>query len=111
MMYGCDRVIRALQEMEQRLNHKLEKIMAGQADIDAAVAAFTGLQNDMQAQIAQLGADVTEIQAALAALPPSVDTTALNTLVASIAATQANLDNQVSSVSALVPPAPPAPAP
>jgi ABC-type transporter Mla subunit MlaD len=111
MMHECGRVIHALQEMEQRLNQKLEKIMAADDDIKAAVSQMQTTMADVQAQVTQLGTDVTTIQAALAALPQNVDTTQLNAAVAQLAQTQANLDTAVGGVTGLVPPAPPAPAP
>ena len=81
--------------------------MSAQDDINAAVAAVGNLLTDIGAQVTQLGTDVTAIQAEIASLQgQGVDTSALNTLVSSVAATQASLDNSVSSATALVPPAP-----
>jgi hypothetical protein len=96
----------ALRQVEQRLNRKLEKIMAAQDDINAAGQAIIGLLTDMQADIAEIGNGVTAIQAALAAMPAAVDTTALDAAVAQIAQAQASLDASAASVANVVPPAP-----
>lgn len=66
--------------------------MAAQDDINNAVAAI-------QTAVATLGADVTAIQAELAAGGTPVDTSALNTAVASLVPA-------VNAVTALAPPAP-----
>lgn len=82
--------------------------MTSQDDINAAVTAIQGLATDISTQVAQLGTDVTAIQAEITTLQgQGVDTSALNTLVASVASTQSSLDTAVSSVSNLVPPATP----
>jgi len=99
--------LESIHQMLIRIIDNQEKIMATQADIDAAVAQINATMTDVQAQVTQLGTDVTAIQAALSALPPSVDTTALDAAVASLATTQASLDTAVGSVSGLVPPATP----
>jgi hypothetical protein len=106
------KVERLLREMEQRLTQKLEIIMSEQSqqqtDINNAAAAITALLTDMQADITTIGTGVTAIQAALAALPASVDTTALDAAVAQIAQAQSNLDASATQVADVVPPAPPA---
>lgn len=85
-----------------------EKIMSSQSDIDAATAALTALTGDVATNVAQLvNVDVPAIQAALAALPAGVDTTALNAAVSAAQDTASSLDSSVSSVTALTsPPAP-----
>jgi small-conductance mechanosensitive channel len=100
------RILTQLQQMEQRLNQKLEKIMASQADIDALTAQIVTSLGDLQTQSTAIGADVTAIQAALAALPPSLDITALQAAVASLATNQASLDASVGTLNDVVPPAP-----
>lgn len=85
---------------------KLEKIMAAQDDVNAADQAIVGLLTDMAADIATIGTGIASIQAALAALPPEVDTTQLDADVANIAAAQASLDAAAASVANVVPPAP-----
>lgn len=88
-----------------------EKIMSSQSDIDAATAALTAITGDVATNVAQLvNVDVPAIQAALAALPASVDTTALNAAVTAAQETASSLDTSVAGVTALTsPPAPPAP--
>ena len=82
-----------------------EIIMTQQSDIDAATAALTALTGDVATNVAQLvNVDVPAIQAALAALPASVDTTALDAAVAAAAGTAASLDTSVSDVTALTSP-------
>ena len=114
----CDTVInvlaqceRMLQQMEQRINQKLEMIMSEQADIDAAAQAILNLVANIQAEDANLAAAVTAIQAFIAAHSGTVDTTALDAAVAQISGAQSNLDAAVTSVQGIVPapPAPPAP--
>lgn len=91
------------------LNEKASRIMTAQDDINATVTAVQGLVSDISTQVAQLGTDVTAIQAEIANLQGAgVDTSALNALVANLAGTQSSLDTAVSSVGSLVPPAPPA---
>jgi hypothetical protein len=103
-------ILIALHEMERRINEKLEKIMSEQSqqqiDVNNADAAIVALLTDMQTDIATIGTGVTAIQAALAALPASVDTTQLDADVANIAAAQASLDAAAASVANVVPPAP-----
>lgn len=101
------RILQRIDQLEQHLDTKLEKIMAAQDDINAADQAIVGLLTDMQGDIATIGTALTSIQAALAALPESVDTTQLDADVASIAAAQANLDAAAASVASTAPQAPP----
>lgn len=93
-----------------QINRKLDKLSEQQQDINAATAALTALTTDVAANVTQLGTDITAIQAALAALPASVDTTALDAAVAAAQNTAASLDASVQQVTALAPPpaAPPA---
>lgn len=93
--------------MERRFDEKFGALMTQQDDINAAVAQINATMGDITAQVSQLGTDVTNIQAALAALPPEVDTSALNAAVASLAGTQQNLDAAVTSVGNLAPATPP----
>jgi hypothetical protein len=101
------RILQRIEQLESTILQRLEKIMAAQDDINAADQAIVGLLNDMQADISTIGTGVANIQAALAALPPEVDTTQLDADVANIAAAQASLDAAASSVANVVP-APPA---
>jgi hypothetical protein len=74
-------------EHEQQLNRieqKVDQLMAGQASIDAAVTAINNLLTD-------LSSDVAAIQQQIAAGAP-VDTTALDAAVANIPAAQAAID-------------------
>jgi hypothetical protein len=80
-----------------------------QDSIDLATQALTTLTGDVAANVAQLGVDIDAIKAALAGLPASVDTTALDAAVAAAQGTASSLDSSVSSVTALAPQAPPAP--
>lgn len=81
--------------------------MSQQSDIDAAAQDILSLLSDVQGDVTALGTAVTAIQAALAAVPASFDTTALDAAVAQIATVQASLDAGVSAVTNMVP-APPA---
>ena len=84
---------------------KQEILMTQQSDIDAATAALTAVTGDVATNVAQLvNVDVPAIQAALAALPQSVDTTALDAAVAAASGTASSLDTSVSSVTALTSP-------
>jgi 3-methyladenine DNA glycosylase/8-oxoguanine DNA glycosylase len=104
-------ILQVLAEIQLRLEvieTKLGGIMTAQDDINAAVAAVQGLATDIATQVAQLGTDVTAIRAELTTLQgQGVDTSALNTLVSSIASTQSSLDTAVTSVGNLVPVATP----
>lgn len=100
------RILQRIYELETRIDRKLEKIMAAQDDINAADQAIVGLLTDMAGDIATIGTAVTAIQAALAALPESVDTTQLDADVEKIADAQANLDAAAASVAGTVPATP-----
>jgi 3-methyladenine DNA glycosylase/8-oxoguanine DNA glycosylase len=101
-------VLAEIQLCLEVIETKLGGIMTAQDDINAAVAAVQGLATDIATQVAQLGTDVTAIRAELTTLQgQGVDTSALNTLVSSIASTQSNLDTAVTSVGNLVPVATP----
>ncbi|HEY1700888.1 MAG TPA: hypothetical protein VGG75_14350 [Trebonia sp.] len=99
------RILVQLQQMELRLNQKLEQIMVSQTDIDALTTQLVASVGDLQAQSTAIGADVTAIQAALAN-PNSIDITALQAAVASLATNQASLDASVGTLNDVVPPAP-----
>jgi cob(I)alamin adenosyltransferase len=94
---NCSAIMDSLHE----LHRKVDKIMTVQADIDAATAALTVLTTDVANNVAQLQTDVTNIQAQLAALPGTVDTSALDAAVSAAANTAANLDAAVAQVTAL----------
>lgn len=106
---------RQLREMEQRiteridslnrhLSQKLERIMAAQDDVNAVAARIETVATDIQAKVDLIGTDVAAIKAALAALPPDVDTTALDSAITDLEGHAADLDTAVDSVSGLVPP-------
>jgi methyl-accepting chemotaxis protein len=86
---------------------RLETLMTEQqADINSATAAITGLLTDISTQVADLATDLTSLQAELQAGGP-VSTTALDSAVAQVQATQAALDSGVSAITGLAtPPAP-----
>jgi hypothetical protein len=86
-----------------RIYALLEDIMAGQASIDAAVAQLASTQATEATAVATLAADVTAIQAELAA---GVDTTALDAAVAAQAGSDADLVSAVNDVTALASPPP-----
>ena len=96
------------------ITRQLETVMTQQSDIDAATAALTALTGDVATNVNQLvTVDVPAIQAAIAALPASVDTTALDAAVTAAGGTATSLDTAVSNVTALtspsVPPVTPTP--
>ena len=95
-LFGPDN--RALAEQLARIEQKVDAIMSEQsqqqADINAATAAITGLQatvttvaTDLTTAVANIQAEITALQAA----NPAVDTSALDTAVAGLAALQADL--------------------
>jgi hypothetical protein len=89
----------------ETLTRQQETIMTQQSDIDAATAALTALTGDVATNVNQLvNVDVPAIQAAIAALPASVDTTALDAAVAAAQGTASSLDTAVSDVTALTTP-------
>jgi hypothetical protein len=92
-----------LNRIEQRqlvIEQKVDRIMAGQASIDAAVAALTPFLTD-------LSNDVSAIQAELAnGGGTPVNTDALDAVVAQLPAAQAALD-ALANPAATTPPAPP----
>ena len=109
---------RALGRCHAREDAKLDQvlanqvtIMAGQASIDAAVAAIQATQANEAAAVTALGTDVTEIQALLAAGGTPLDTTALDAAVAAAPASDSALTTAVAGVTTLAgQPATPAPA-
>src|SRR5271155_3149216 len=99
--------IEHIHEILKRIEQNQGVIMSGQASIDAAVAQLAATQATEATAVATLGADVTAIQAELAAAG-SVDTTALDAAVAAQAGSDSALVTAVNDVTALVPPAAPA---
>ena len=95
----------------EAIDRKLDIMSQQQGEIDAATAALTALTGDVAANVTQLvTVDVPAIQAAIAALPASVNTDALDAAVAAAGGTVSSLDGAVSSVTALTQPVtPPAP--
>ncbi len=86
----------------------MEKVMAAQDDINAAVSAIGGVLTDVQNQVGTLANDLD----AWIKANPQVDTSALAPLVANAQSVQAALDSQVTAITDAVNPAPaPAPAP
>lgn len=85
------------------LHRKVDKIMATQAELDAATQALTVLTTDVATNVTQLQTDVANIQALLN--QPTLDASALDAAVAAAANTASNLDAAVGSVTALAPPA------
>lgn len=79
------------EQLLQRIEEKVDALMAGQADIDNAVSVLTSFLSNLSTQ-------VQAISAALAAGGTPVDTTALNNVIGQLPAAQAAVD-------ALVPPA------
>lgn len=101
--YSCH--CRHLDSRLDAIDKKLEIVLSQQSDVDAATAALTAMTTDVATNVAQLvNTDIPAIQAALAALPSSVDTTALDAAVAAAAGTTSSLDTAVSSVTSLAPP-------
>jgi uncharacterized protein YoxC len=92
-----------LRDTLARIEQKVDKIMSQQDDINADVAGIQTAIAGLTAADAQLATDVTAIQAALAALPPEVDTSALDAAVASLGSTSTAFTTAVGSVTALVP--------
>jgi hypothetical protein len=72
-------------EVLARIEQKVDKIMAAQDDITAAVTALTSFLSDFSTQ-------VQAIAAKLAAGGTPVDTSALNTVIAELPAAQAAVD-------------------
>jgi hypothetical protein len=69
----------------QRIEGKVDQIMAAQDDINTAVTALTAFLTD-------LSTDVAAIKTALANAGVTVDTSALNTVVGQLPAAQAAVD-------------------
>lgn len=72
-------------EQLQRIEQKVDKLMAAQDDINAAVTALDSFLADLSSQ-------VQKISAALAAGGTPADTSALNTVVSQLPAAQAAVD-------------------
>jgi len=88
---------------------RLETIMTAQDDINAAVAQLQATQANEANAVTVLGADVTAIEALLAAAGTPVDTTALNAAVAAQSPADTALAAAVGDVTTLANPAPGAP--
>lgn len=95
-------------ELQLQLIEKVEKLMTSQQDVDAAVTAVQGLLTDVQTQVTAIATDVTAIQQLLAN-GQTVDTTALDSVVATVQGVQSSLDQGVSQLNALANPAPATP--
>jgi hypothetical protein len=102
-MMEADRLERQLRDMELRMDYKLRRIMATQADIDQLVSRVSTVATDIQGKVSLIGTDVSAIKAALAAIPPTVDITALTAAVSDLEQHQGDLDTSVDSVTALAP--------
>jgi hypothetical protein len=76
----------------QRIEEKVDKLMAAQDDVDAAVTALTSFLSDLSTQVQAIGTILT-------ADGTPVDTTALNNVVAQIPAAQAAVDALASGTS------------
>jgi multidrug efflux pump subunit AcrA (membrane-fusion protein) len=105
--YGRHRDYAAVLAALTRIEQQIGQIMTAQDDINTATTAITSLLADVSAQVTQLGADLTAIQAELASGQP-VNTTALDSAVQQVTATQAALDSAVASITGLAPVTPPA---
>lgn len=90
---GSTAVLAALDDIKKQLG----EIMSEQSDIDAAVTEFTTVLGDLQTQTASLVTDLQELQAIIAAGQP-VDTSALDSVVASASAVQSALDAAVAGI-------------
>jgi len=93
-----------IHRIEQQLEHIMTTQSQSQADVNAANTAVVALLTDVSDDVATILADVKSIQAALASGQP-VDTTALDSTVAGIAAVQSSLDSATSQLTGVVPPA------
>lgn len=96
-MLGIGAALRRIQQSLDVLNWKVDRFMATQADLDAAVA-------DIEAKVGALGTAADAIKAEIAALQqanPALDLSGLTKAVS-------DLDAAAATVAA-IPPAPPAP--
>lgn len=97
-----------IQRTVHALNAKADQLMSQQDQIDADVQAIAAALTAVQGDAATLVTDVTAIAAKIAA-GETVDTSALDALVASAQGVQSAVDSATASVTALAPPpAPPA---
>lgn len=78
-----------------------------QGDIDNATTVITGLLTDLGNQDASILADVQSLLTQIANGQP-VDTSALDTIVAKVAAAQSETDSAVGTLNTAANPAPPA---
>ena len=72
----------------QRIEQKVDKIMAAQDDINAAVAAIQAVGSDLLAAVQNIQAEIAALQSA----GTPVDTTALDAAVGSLQQAQAAVD-------------------
>jgi outer membrane murein-binding lipoprotein Lpp len=84
-------------EILHRIEQKVDRLMAAQDDINAAVTALDSFLSD-------LSAAVQSIQAELAAAGTPPDTTALNSVIAQLPAAQAAVDALVTPAAGPVTP-------
>lgn len=99
-------IIERFNLIEQSINRKLEKIMASQDDINAAVTAIQGLLTDLSAQAGTILTDIQGVQAQIGS-GQAVDTSALDSAVSGIQAVQTSLDSAVSNLTTVAEPAAP----
>jgi hypothetical protein len=97
-------ILAGINELNLKMGTIMTELSQQQADINNAVTAVTGLLTDIGTQTSAILADVTALQALIAAGQP-VSTTALDSAVAGIAAVDTALDSAVSSLSAVAVPA------
>ncbi len=95
-------ILATVQQTDQKVSQLMTEVSQQQTDINNAVAAITGMLTDIKAQNAQLATDLANLQAQLASGQP-VDTSALDSAVAQVQATQTALDTAVQSITNLAP--------
>lgn len=89
------------------VNKRLDSIIVSQASIDNAVSTVTDLLTDLGNQNATMLTDIQELQTALANGTP-VTTTALDAIVAHVAAVKTGIDDAVGQLTTTAnPPATP----
>lgn len=110
-----NQIYNAIQALQVQLNKIGNQILMSesqtQSDIDNAVTVISGFLTDVQSKNAEVLSDIQEIQQALAN-GQTVDTSKLDSMVATVSGIQTNLDSAVSQLSSVANPAPaPSPAP
>jgi hypothetical protein len=93
-------------ERFNQLDKRLEKIMASQDDVNAAVTAIQGLLTDLSAQTSTILTDVTAVQSQIGS-GQAVDTSALDSAVSGIQSVQTALDSAVSNLTTIAEPTTP----